>query len=145
MSSPPSNQLEQQLRVCCAELHRRVQDGELCRAELFLDAHPELAADPEAALDLIYHEDLARCDRDEFPDADEYFTRCPQWREAIFRQFQVHSLIGDDSAVKKLKTPTPWPAGAAPPPPWRTSPHNFEILNENGRGQMGGVYRALQE
>jgi WD40 repeat protein/tRNA A-37 threonylcarbamoyl transferase component Bud32 len=144
MSAPTSDPRERLLRECCAELYRRVLNGEHCRAEVFLEAYPDLASDVESALDLIYHEYLARCERSEVPDADEYFTRFPQWREAIFHQLQVHSLIGDDSAVRvRSKQPTLRAAGAAGP--WRTSPDNFEILNEIGRGKMGVVYRAWQK
>src|ERR1043166_7764793 len=143
MSASKPDSCESRLRACCAELYRRILNGEDCRAEAFLDLYPAIAADLESALDLVYHEYLARCERGVPPEADEYFARFPQWREAIFHQLQVHSLLSDDAPLRPRDKSTLRPEATAQP--WRTNPENFEILNEIGRGKMGVVYRAWQK
>ncbi len=138
---------EERLRAACEELERRLGNRENCRAEEFIDAWPELARDPDKALDLIYAEFLARSELGEAPDPEEYFRRFPQWREPLYHQFQIHSLLhahlpGEGQSVR------PRVAEAAPVLircPWKTSPENFELVEEIARGSMGVVYKAWQK
>ncbi|MCI0682578.1 MAG: serine/threonine protein kinase [Gemmataceae bacterium] len=139
---PKSQATEERLRLCCAELERRVRKGELSRAEDFFSAYPDLAATPEIALDLIYAEYLVRCELGGSPSPDEYYGRFPQWREALFHQFEIHVLLNGPPDGAEV---APWPLSANTPQPWKTSPDNFEIFEEIARGSMGVVYKAWQK
>lgn len=139
---PKSQATEDRLRLCCAELERRLRKGEPSRAEDFFAAYPDLAAAPEIALDLIYSEYLARCELGGSPSPDEYYCRFPQWREALFHQFEIHTLLGGPQGGAE---PAPWPLGSGPSQPWKHSPENFEIFEEIARGSMGIVYKAWQK
>src|SRR5262245_38816007 len=114
----------------------------MCRAEDFFPAYPDLADNPEIALDLIYAEYLARCELGGSPTPDEYYSRFPQWREALFHQFEIHTLLNGPHAGPE---PAPWPLKSGTSQPWKTSPDNFEIFEEIARGSMGIVYKAWQK
>jgi tRNA A-37 threonylcarbamoyl transferase component Bud32 len=108
-----------------ADQRRRWAAGDRRTVESYLQAHPTLAADPEAVLDLIYQEVVLREERGETADVDEYLRRFPQWSEALRVQFEVHGAIQQPNT-----------ADAAP-----HLPHH-DLDREIGRGAMGIVYRA---
>ena len=62
MSSPSAvaSPAEQDLRLACAGLSRKLGAGEDCRSEDFFGKFPELAQQPEAALELVYAEFVVR-------------------------------------------------------------------------------------
>src|SRR5262249_40391032 len=62
MSTPckTAQERERQLRQACDVLERRVRAGESYRTEDCLAAHPELAADSDATLELLYFEYVLR-------------------------------------------------------------------------------------
>src|SRR5262249_53090059 len=81
------------LRESCADLIRRLRKGEAARAEQYLAQFPYLAADAEAAVELIYTEFAGREELGQRPGETEYFDRFPERREALRRQFDIHRLL----------------------------------------------------
>src|SRR5688572_25351426 len=86
--------VERQLRAACLEMERHFRGGEECSAEQFLAISPELADDPESALELIFAEFMLRSERGEPTTPDQWYERFPQWRERLERLFHVHELMG---------------------------------------------------
>jgi serine/threonine-protein kinase len=113
------------LAAARAEQACRLRGGERPPAEEFLARHPDLAADPEAALVLVYGEVLLREELDSTPpDPAEYAARFPAHAPALALQFELH--------------------GALAPPLGSPDLPGFEIARELGRGGMGVVYLARE-
>src|SRR5262249_26421999 len=110
---------------------RRLRQGEPVRAEGFLSRHPLLADDPEQALDVIYVEYVTRRDLGQAPLPEELFSRFPQWRMHLERQFQLDALLDEPGA----RLP---PDRAA-----RMSNDRFRIGELLARGGVGQVMRAI--
>src|SRR5207245_2683020 len=70
----------------------RWHSGERRSVESYLDAAPELRADDDAVLDLIYAEVVVRDELGEAPALEEYERRFPHLAAALRRQFALHLL-----------------------------------------------------
>src|SRR5262245_22905911 len=109
------------------ELAARWRQGEQPCAEEFLARHPQLADQPEAALQLIYEEICLRQELGQEVNAEELVGRFPQWRDQLEVLLDCHRLLQ---------------AGAAAPvfPAPGEALGDFCILAELGRGAQGRVY-----
>src|SRR5262245_1940444 len=127
----------------------RWESGDPVLLEELLAAHPGLANDSEALVDLLYAEVLLREEHGQRPGLDEYQRRFPHVVEPLRRLFDVHRALtafetdtdgrgkgggtsGEDETAPSL-TPGPCSAPVAP----RLSPLTlgpYEILEEIGRG-----------
>ncbi len=114
-----------------AELADRWRRGERPRAEEYLDRHPGLWHEPEAAADLIYEEVCLRQEAGEADAAADALRRFPQWRAELELLLHFHNLIGP----------------AQPPPDYPavgTTVGEFRLIAELGRGARGRVFLASQ-
>jgi serine/threonine protein kinase/tetratricopeptide (TPR) repeat protein len=119
------------LAVLLAEkMARRWKAGERPLAEEFLNAHPELWNNPEAAADLIYEEMCLRQKYGEEIPSDELLCRFPQWREQLEVLLHCHQLLE--------------PARGAQFPAAGASLGDFDLVAELGRGGQGRVFLATQ-
>jgi eukaryotic-like serine/threonine-protein kinase len=112
------------------EMVRRWQAGERPGAEEFLNRHPELWKDADAAIRLIYEEICLRQEIGEPVSAAAVVRRFPQWREQLKKLLDCHQLL-DAPAVLTLPT-------------LAEGLDEFVLLAELGRGAHGRVHLASQ-
>jgi serine/threonine-protein kinase len=127
------NNPQGRLRQAQTELKRRLRAGEDCRVEQILASYPDLAADTECAIDLIYDEFETREEIGQQPDPEEYSVRFPQWQKDLKRLFAVHQETQEESpAVLTLYTDGP-----------NGSEECYQVIQAISQGPMGRVYKAL--
>jgi serine/threonine protein kinase len=114
------------------ELTERWHKNERPHAEEYLALYPELAADPEAALEVIYAE---LCLRQEESPAEaleaDLLRRFPQWRRQLEVLLDCHRLLEDAPSVTRF-------------PAVGEELGDFHLLAELGRGAQGRVFLAAQ-
>jgi eukaryotic-like serine/threonine-protein kinase len=105
--------------------------GERPPAEVFLDRHPRLAAQPEAAIRLIYEEVCLRQGEGQEVALSELVRRFPQWRS------ELEVLLDCDRLLGAVAGPPAFPAVGE-------TLGDFLLLAELGRGARGRCFLAAQ-
>jgi eukaryotic-like serine/threonine-protein kinase len=105
--------------------------GERPPAEVFLDRHPRLNSQPEAAIRLIYEEVCFRQGEGQEVRLSELVRRFPRWRAELEVLLDCDRLLG---------------AAAGPPatPAVGETLGDFTLLAELGRGARGRCFLAAQ-
>ncbi len=112
--------------------------GHRVTVETWFDRYPTLAADAEAALDVIYAEYALRQELGEAPETEEYLQRFPQFRTALERQFQLdRALLSTD---EEPEDPAPEATTLAPAP---LAIGKYAIVALLEQGGQATVYRAI--
>src|SRR5262245_3201848 len=102
-TSPLPGPDDSPLASVLADQARRWRAGPGLPVEGCLEQHPELKSDPEAVLDLIYHEVLLRAERGEAPQLDQYTRRFPTLAEALRPIFEVHQAVESGRELAALQ------------------------------------------
>jgi eukaryotic-like serine/threonine-protein kinase len=98
--------------------------------ELWLAETPELATSQEDAVRMVYEEFCIREERGEAVEAEKYYQRFPQWREALAVVLECHALLKNDE-------PPDFPEAGE-------SLGELRLEKELGRGALGRVFLATQ-
>ncbi|HXT61237.1 MAG TPA: protein kinase, partial [Pirellulales bacterium] len=113
------------------EFAQRWSQGDRPRTEEYLECYPQLAEQPEAALELVCEEIYQQRQTGRPPAASHWLQRFPQWRS------QIEMLLACDALLEREG-----------PEPRFPKPHEtfgeFQLLEQLGRGGHGRVYLARQ-
>ena len=76
--------------LVCASINASARRGRSALAETYLQRYPEVAANAEPAIDLIFNEFLVRERLGDRPDPDEFLRRFPKYAAVLAAQFLLH-------------------------------------------------------
>jgi eukaryotic-like serine/threonine-protein kinase len=129
--SSPSTSVPTLVERLVDEMAERWRAGERPLVEDYLARHPDLAAEPEAALELLAEEISLRDEDGQVPEADELAARFPHWRRQVLALLECHRAL-----AARLGRPRFPVVGE--------SLDDFRLVAELGRGAHGRVFLAAQ-
>jgi hypothetical protein len=140
---PENSSLAEPALALRLEQARRWRAGDRAPAEDYLARHPELNANAEYALEVVYGELLLREEQGETPRAEDYLRRFPHFAAEVQRLFDVHLAVRSaclpESSVAATCVQETQRDFAVPAPPLPPTAHGYEVREELGSGGMGVV------
>jgi serine/threonine protein kinase len=100
-------------------------------AEAWFEELPQLKANAEDAVRIVYEEFCLREEAGEQPDSAEFYRRFPQWHEELAVVLQCHDMLRNDADPPAF------------PLPGETL-GELKLIGELGRGALGRVFLATQ-
>ena len=147
MAEPLTN--SERVRRLRDEQRRQWLAGEPRMAETLLAAHPELAADSEACLDIIYSELCLREELGQSPSEEEYLQRFPDLATELQPLFDVHRALDNEALLQLSGEPTRDFAPHSPALPGSDAVANgrqrYRLVRLHKSGGLGHVYVAFDE
>lgn len=119
------------------DLSSRYRRGERPAVQSYLDRFPELRADDDRVLSLIYEEFCLREESGDRPDAESFYERYEPWRESLASQLDYHHLLSQAAGAQSA------PAPRFPQPGEDFEEFHLESLL--GQGKTARVYLARDE
>jgi WD40 repeat protein len=108
-----------------------------------LGENPDLAADPDVALEIIYAEVVARDEAGRPLPRVAWLDRFPQYADRLGRLLDLHTAINTEATGSSVGPGSTFndARSRSVPAPIETG---FELLDEIGRGANGVVFKAVQ-
>ena len=134
----PTRPLPDLLRWAQDEMRRRWLAGDTCGAEEYLDSLPDLASDPDRAVELILTEYRLRGELGRAPDPAEFLARFACWRERLeprLSDLDPRANPTRSETITRTEGTVEGDSGEFPL-------GRHELLEEIGHGGMGIVFKA---
>ncbi len=103
----------------------------------YLDQHPGVRRDKDAALDLAYDEYCRRVEAGETPDPDDFCARFPTFQSSLRRAIQAHEFLAGNPGLLDEREAIAWPIEGE-------TFQGFRLLRELGRGSFARVFLAAE-
>jgi tRNA A-37 threonylcarbamoyl transferase component Bud32 len=145
-NTPPGEcTLTELVTVLRVEQKDRWQRGDKILVEAYFQQYPQLQADQEAALDLIYSEFVLREQLGDQPQVTEYVQRFPHYGPSLRALLALDAVLSptrSDSEGAEAQTSDKSVAPVAAPRGLRTI-GKYLVIAPLGAGGQGHVYRAV--